>query len=261
MNTGYDQHPGRPSPNETEVYLVGTRHIPTSGFNADTLYTHLEIIQPDVILLEYDSTYFNGDRVKWQFRFVFTDYQLWKTSLELVAASKYAKNHEGVVLNPFEWKMTGKIHPEVHATRSKMMRALYNTNGDTSNRTIRNAAKLRSMLKGLETLSSFNSDNNDSLTKQMIHLEYAVCPNLIMSNDSLNEYHELAQKFKNYWPERNQHMSDNIIKSIKANPNKRIAVLTGCGHRYLLARLLTKETKKNNFKLLDYKGNEITKIY
>jgi hypothetical protein len=180
-------------------------------------------------------------------------------SLELLAATKYSRNHENVILAPFEWDSTSVIFNEIQGKpRAKMMRALFNTNSDTSNQVLKECGALRSYTLNLPNLSSFNTDMNDSLMERFIKLEYQVVPSLILMNDSLKEYHPIAEKFRNYWPNRNLHMSNNILQIIKSNPNNKIAVLTGFRHRYFLRKYLSEQFINHNFKLLDYNTRDIT---
>ena len=44
---------------QTEVCLVGTKHNPCTYFNSDSVYAILLRVQPDVVLMELDSTFFD----------------------------------------------------------------------------------------------------------------------------------------------------------------------------------------------------------
>lgn len=48
--------------------------------------------------------------------------------------------------------------------------------------------------------------------------------------------------FGDQWRERNRIMADNIVRAAKGYPGKRLVVLTGAEHRYILRDLLKKET-------------------
>lgn len=104
------------SAEHTEVYLIGTRHLPTNQYNRDTVYRHLEKIQPDLILLELYASFFQGDRLKSKYTYVMRFYPFLRKywNLEMLAATKYAKYHNEVRLAHFEWegKRTGNQRSE-----------------------------------------------------------------------------------------------------------------------------------------------------
>ena len=46
---------------KTELIIIGTTHFPTKQINKDTIYSILESLKPDIILMESDMTNFNSD--------------------------------------------------------------------------------------------------------------------------------------------------------------------------------------------------------
>lgn len=61
--------------------------------------------------------------------------------------------------------------------------------------------------------------------------------------------------FDDQWNERNRIMADNIIKAIKQYPGKRLVVLTGAEHRYILREMLEDEPcidLKEYWELIDF---------
>jgi uncharacterized protein Usg len=254
-------YPDRTLPDpQTEVYLIGTRHTPTSSYNSDTVYRCLEKIQPDIILLELGPRFFRGDRLKRKYTFVMNFYPFLRKywNLEMRAATKFAKYHNEVVLAGFEWEPANKNLKDVkNKSRSQMMNALLDTNTDTVKRVFEECIQLYNYSVNLPTLPAFNSPRNDALMERYVHLEYEVIPNLVLKNDSLSAHHVFARKYEDYWPVRNSHMANNILEVIRQNPDKRIVVLTGYKHRYLLHKLLKTETQAYDFRLLDYKRKDM----
>lgn len=245
---------------QTEVYLIGTRHTPTATYDSDTVYQYLEKIQPDLILLELDSAFFNGDRLKRKYTFVMSFYPFLKKywNLEILAATKYAKyqDHE-VRLAAFEWEDLQPYKEIRGKKRSKMMNALLDTQTDSAKRVIYECILLLNYSRDLVTLQDFNSAKNDSIMEQFVKFEYELIPKLVLANDSLNEHHEFAKKFEDYWPTRNSFMAQNILKAIRQNPNKKIVILTGYKHRYLLYELLKPSMNMTDFALLDFQGEPL----
>ena len=258
-NTGHVAFPsGESDLRQSKVYLIGSRHQPTVSYNADSLYQQLEKIRPDVILLEWDSNFFNNNSVKWQYRQVIPPYYKKINNLEILGATKYSKNHEKVILAPFEWDSTSLIHQQIRGkSRTSMMKALWNTKSDTSTQVLKECGKLRSDMLNLQDLPSFNTNLNDSLMERFINLEYEVIPSLVLRNDVLKEYHPIAEKFKDYWPIRNSNMGKNILQAINEYPKSKIVVLTGFRHRYFLRQYLSRRSSDDDFELLDYQGSSL----
>lgn len=65
-------------------------------------------------------------------------------------------------------------------------------------------------------------------------------------------YEQLADEahfFRDQWHERNRIMADNIIKAAKQYAGRRLVVVTGATHRYILRDLLKNEP---NIELKEY---------
>ncbi|MCR9067049.1 MAG: DUF5694 domain-containing protein [Cytophagales bacterium] len=245
---------------ETEVYLIGTRHTPKDHYNQDTVYRYLEKLQPDLILLELDSGFFRGDRLKRKYTFVMRIYPFLRKywNLEMLAATKYAKYHPKTALAPYDWEGRKEIYREVRGKkRSEMFVALFNMKTDTVKRIFLELAILYKHYRESTTIHHFNSIDNDKIDMRSAHLDYSLIPQMVLATDSLKEHHEFARKFQYYWPSRNEEMAENILRAIKLNPNKRIAILTGSRHRYLLQDLLKPKEETAKFKLLDYQGKPL----
>lgn len=138
------------------------------------------------------------------------------------------------------------------------MKALFNTRTDSTNRIFQERGQiLFHYHKELTTLHHFNTFENDAVMERAFYLDYELIPSMILANDSLRENHEFARKFRSYWPTRNKYMAQNICEAIRLNSKKKIVVLTGYGHRYILHQLLKKETDSLDFILMDYQGKDM----
>ena len=88
---------------------------------------------------------------------------------------------------------------------------------------------------------AINSDAFD-LTINIKHtVFYEIAPQILAR---YNGYETAASDFTflaEQWKERNEIMAKNIINAAKENPGKRLVVVTGCEHRYILRDLLAKE--------------------
>lgn len=88
---------------------------------------------------------------------------------------------------------------------------------------------------------SINSDGFDSIIKIKHLVWYEMMPQVL---EKYNGYKEAASDLhflKDQWQERNKIMANNIINVANNYPEKRLVVITGCEHRYILRDLLKQE--------------------
>jgi hypothetical protein len=87
-----------------------------------------------------------------------------------------------------------------------------------------------------------NSDAHDSMIRIKHSLWYDIFPNYVLPKyPGYEELIELYHFARDQWNERNKIMADNIIKAAKEYPGKRLVVVTGATHRYILRDLLKDE--------------------
>ena len=83
-----------------------------------------------------------------------------------------------------------------------------------------------------------NSETHDSIIRIKFSLRYDIMPALLKKYPG---YEALIDDYlfqKQEWTERNKIMVDNILKTAKEYPGKRLVVVTGASHRYVLRDLL-----------------------
>ena len=85
---------------QTEGCRVGTKHNPCTYFNSDSVYAILLRVQPDVVLMELDSTFFDKN-----FHFDLEKYPDLLSTNENIGTHRY-QQEQGVDLRPFE--ITGR---------------------------------------------------------------------------------------------------------------------------------------------------------
>lgn len=78
----------------TELIIIGNVHEAAPNYNADTLYTILEKIKPDIILHEIDSSFFTK---KFKFKYP-------SGNNEQRASRKYSGKHPATLIRPFEFE-------------------------------------------------------------------------------------------------------------------------------------------------------------
>jgi len=83
-----------------------------------------------------------------------------------------------------------------------------------------------------------NSDAHDCVIRIKKSLWYEIVPELFEKYPECKEAFEFAHFFEDQWNIRNRIMADNIVKAVKEYPGRRLVVITGATHRYILRDLL-----------------------
>ncbi|MHC4575432.1 MAG: S41 family peptidase [Planctomycetota bacterium] len=86
-----------------------------------------------------------------------------------------------------------------------------------------------------------NSDAHDSVIRIKHSLWFDIIPAILQDypgySTLISDYHF----FTDQWRQRNRIMADNVVKAAKDHPGKRLVVVTGATHRYILRDLLKDE--------------------
>lgn len=100
-------------PEKTEVFILGTTHKPQNNLNIDSLYNAIEIIKPDIILYEYDSTGFDSNmNLRKRFYYIFPSLLSRFQENEGPASAKYISFNNNCIIRPYEWNLRNKWHGE-----------------------------------------------------------------------------------------------------------------------------------------------------
>ena len=83
-----------------------------------------------------------------------------------------------------------------------------------------------------------NSEAHDSIIRIKKSLWYEIVPEILQKYPEYKELIEFDHFFRDQWSIRNKIMADNIIKATKEYSGKRLVVITGATHRYILRDLL-----------------------
>ena len=101
---------------------------------------------------------------------------------------------------------------------------------------------------------TINSKAFDAMIRARHAIGQELIPDMLRHYPALKASVEDAQFILDEWRERNQIMAANIVKAARAQAGKRIAVITGCEHRYILRDLLEDESQielKEYWELVD----------
>lgn len=225
---------------QTEVCLVGTKHEPRVYFNSDSVYAILLRVQPDVVLMELDSSFFDKN-----FRFNLEKYPDLLSTNETIGAHRY-QQEQGVDLRPFEITGRNEWYREhrYFERQDSMWRdalALY--------RADKLSWKNREDMELILQVMNYNDmkfasprDMNSSMTMGYLSLReyilYQKLVSIVETEEMLNHWRSFVRLWSSRWYERNVVMAANIRRMAEVYPGKRLLVLVGLEHKPGLLKLL-----------------------
>jgi len=237
---------------DTKIFVVGTIHYSTNNYNSDTLLNILKSIEPDVILVECDTSYMTMDfQLKEDIKNSF---------LETRAITKFLRN-KNVVLRPYD--ITGR---DLFLNDHKRKTNEYNffkdvdvlvRNGKMNNEAIGILNKILSMMNiSQEMTNSYASYiNNEEGSKKIDtinYYSYVGLDKLIKATPELSTYNAYWEDERGYWNRRNETMVQNILDYKKQFPGKKIVVLCGFAHKNILKKALAERAKEDKFDVKEY---------
>ena len=218
---------------QTEVCLVGTKHEPCAYFNSDSVYAILLRVQPDVVLMELDSSFFDKN-----FRFDLEKYPDLLSTNETIGAHRY-QQERGVDLRPFE--ITG---------RNEWYREhRYFERQDSMWRDAMSLYRAEEDMELILQVMNYNDmkfasprDMNSSMTMGYLSLReyilYQKLVSIVETEEMLNHWRGFVRLWSSRWYERNEVMAANIRQMAEAYSGKRLLVLVGLEHKPGLLKLL-----------------------
>lgn len=225
---------------QTEVCLVGTKHEPCAYFNSDSVYAILSRVQPDVVLIELDSSFFDK-----KFRFNLEKYPDLLSTNENIGAYRYQQKR-GVDLRPFE--ITGRNewyqeHRYFERQDSMWCDVLTLFRANKMNRKNREDMELIIQVMNYNGMKFTSTrDMNSSMTMAYLSLReyilYHKLVSIVECEEGLKHWRSFARLWSSRWYERNEVMANNIQRIAEAYPGKRLLVLVGLEHKPGLLKLL-----------------------
>jgi len=238
---------------QSKLWLIGTAHEKTNYITPDTLLKIFNKIQPDVILLELEQKHFNKEFQYDTSKYPLKDYLV---NNENIASYNYQKTH-GTQLRPFDLEgrhdfYVKEKYNENENTMFKDMLECYKTNQLSENCKLDFEILLFALsnYSGLK-FNSLREANSDVSTKFMAlknKINFDIMLSVIKNTPALNKWQKFAELRKDYWEQRNNGMVNNILKYTDEFKDKKIVILVGNDHRYiLLDKLKQKHVSVANF--------------
>lgn len=241
--------PAQPSNASTEIVIIGTVHKETNSFKTNDLVTILMRVMPDIILCEYDHSFFTKD-----FQFVRNF-----GGLEQTSVISYAKNHQ-VLLRPYDIEGRNEFYSasksfEREDSLIKGIRELARGNklDSESQKVLDQIRKCMSdrdrfLAASPRDINSFECDR--VLAQKTFAMDFGYSE-IIHRNLDLFEFSEFWNNYVSFESRRNLEMIRNIEHWAGEFKGKRIVVLCGFEHRHQL-RLGLRIHAKSSASLKEY---------
>ncbi|ANH81229.1 hypothetical protein A8C56_09750 [Niabella ginsenosidivorans] len=242
-----------------ELTIIGNAHVASESFNADTLFTILEKVKPDIILLELDSGLFSktfDEKFGLKYK---------SKENEPVAIARYIELHPLTIASHFDYENrdTYRLQHGIKQSQNltgKLLDSLYR-NKLLRKRQTKIVKKYYSLTEELNSYankpaSEFNSSELDKLAKRKQIYQHHKIRKVINQRDEFSKLfvttilgtkvsvRNAYSSLSHFWDLRNKTMAKNIVAIVKQNPAKRIVVLTGFSHRYFLKREIHSQYKR-----------------
>jgi hypothetical protein len=236
----------------TGVVVIGTVHNDTANFKTETLVNILKKINPDLILLEFDSSFFDNS-------FALLDkYQA--ITLESRAATILQKASK-VKVRPYDIEGRNKFFAEHNYFKLEgefygELNRLYNNNGLSAEakllfETLRALSAIRDSF-GSERPEVINSAACDTAIEKKQYYSFKGIRKIIELTPALKAFDAFGSLADSFWVRRNEEMVSNVVRHSKEFQGKKIVVLCGYEHRYYLTKRLKEQESKENFVVSEY---------
>ncbi|WP_340154957.1 hypothetical protein [uncultured Winogradskyella sp.] len=249
---------------ETKLTILGTMHFPTEKIDADSIYEVLKKVNPDYILMEIDSSFFNSD---FTFKKTFDEN-------EYNAVAKYQKEKPSVKIRPIEFEGRNKyrksigIFPEASLSFQKLNKLHNEKLYKADEQKIWDKYEYYwSLADSLDNgnLKAINNKKADNIIDSLMYYQYSELLKITNSRTefedsglidakkdtiTLKEYYKKWSEFEG--TDRNNALSNNTLNIVKNNPNNTFIVLTGFKHRFYIIKTLRQKQKEHNFELIEF---------
>jgi len=220
------------------VFIIGSPHRETSGTKMKDIYSAIEKCKPDIILVECDSGMLGSS-----FRFSPNLLSVY----EFKIAQQYADEHAGVLLRPFDIEGRNKFFQDSQYFERQLqffnaLNVLYQKDSlsFTDKKNYEKSLLWNHLADSLQEtdLRFLNSDSTDFVIEKKMNAYYEKFGSLIGNTNGLQKYLSYFEMDSSFWIHRNQKMAEHISSYCRQFTGKRIVVLTGFYHRYMLKKFL-----------------------
>lgn len=236
----------------TDIIIIGTVHYSTNNYNSDTLLAILNKVNPDVILVECDSSYMTSKfDLKEDIQFSF---------LETRAITRYLKE-KPAILRPYDINGRDAFldnHERKRNEQNFFSELNYlSQNNNLSSNTLEILNRILSMMNTSERMANsaasyINSKEGSMYIDTINYYTYTGLYDLINSTSELMHFKSYWEEESNYWIRRNNVMIQNILKYKREFTGKKIVVLCGLSHKNILKNGIINEAEEEKFNVKEF---------
>lgn len=250
-----------------KIYIIGVVHSANEFRNSDSLFNILKDIQPNLILAETDtlSGYFKAD-------YTLVEPPNWyKMARKLKMGRKMPPEME-VLYSYLNYDATIKIFPfDIPIINRKASVASDNrkeTEWVTSVNKAYFGKRIPSHLLPLfeqclqsnnfyislldKSYSTINKTSVSDSIRLLMAMEKELNPQLVETLPELNRFREWQVQNTADWLHRNEVMVKNIIRFTERTQAKKVVVLTGLLHKYILTDILNTYNSEGKYAIVEY---------
>lgn len=247
-----------PSPNR--VVILGTKHNGNKYLNANSLLKIIQRINPDIILLEFDSTSVSDCDIKKVNGAKIAEFLgIWDNPIEYRAARKFKEIKPEICLAPFdiyipnrrEYIAYQRLMEKSHLVK---LTSLFNENklNEADSAQFTQYSKINNAL--LEKLDSnlliMNRESLNDTIRVISFLENNFIRQITSKYNELQPYSNWYNSSSDFWEQRNNGMCLKIMRELNANSDRTILILTGLMHKYYLTNFLRKKELEKLCKII-----------
>ncbi len=236
---------------QTHVTIIGTAHSQTPKFSPDSILNVLNKIKPDVILMELDTSLMDDKG----------NYKLGQMGgNEAIATRNYKAEHGDLIVRRFDLENRNAYYTthNTFALERKLghtIDSIYHYKGFSA----ADKQKIDSVYHMYQEdnrmsqldIYTMNSKAFMDMSAKKQYWMYVKELEVVGNNPALKPYYDFYKDDGEFWIRRNKRMTENIIGYVNEFKGKKIVVLTGATHKYILTDNLKPLQSKQHFKLLD----------
>ena len=223
----------------TKVHILGLIHTGNNQFGEKDLQAELERLQPDIILWEQSIPY---KRVFGLRTAHFLN--IWKPGIEQLALQSYTRRNRNCMVLPYDTVIANRQQyiKNLEQSSSQLFQHLSKAAMTTEDSSILAAhlEERHANFSGLrkKSISQINAAIEIEKIRQQNLFEEKVLSGIAMKYCTDTTLRNWYLNYRQFWIDRNQYMAKKIEAIASAHPHKKIVVLTGLDHKYILIDLL-----------------------
>jgi len=229
----------------TKIHILGLIHSGNHQFGEKELQAELERLQPDIILWEQSIPY---KRVFGLRTAHFLN--IWKPGIEQLALQSYTRRNRNCMVLPYDTVIANRHQyiRDLEQTSSQFFQHLSKAAMTPEDSSIL-AAHLEERhvnFSGLrnKSIRQINAATETEKIRQQYQFEEKVLSTIAMRYCTDTTLRNWYLNYRQFWIDRNQYMAKKIEAIASAHPHKKIVVLTGLDHKYILIDLFNANTSR-----------------